>query len=160
MKTSIIVAHDDKLGIGKNNQLLFRISADLKRFKAITMGHPIIMGRKTFESIGRALPGRTNIVITRDQNYSAPGCEVAHSLSQALDLAQSLDDEEVFIIGGGEIFKLAMEQNLTDKIYVTKVKGDFKAEIFFPPYSSFKSTVFKKEGTENDYQFTFLELTK
>src|SRR3989304_7950332 len=131
-RVSLIVAHDDKLGIGKTNQLLFRISADLKRFKTLTMGHPIIMGRKTYQSIGRVLPGRENIIITRNANFKVPGAKVVNSLTAALDLTKTLDGKEIFIIGGGEIFKQAMEQNLVDKLYVTKVKGDFSAEIFFP----------------------------
>ena len=159
-RVSLIVAHDDKLGIGKKNQLLFRISADLKRFKALTMGHPIIMGRKTYQSIGRVLPGRENIIITRNANFKVPGAKVVNSLTAALDLTKTLDGKEIFIIGGGEIFKQAMEQNLVDKLYVTKVKGDFSAEIFFPPYSLFKRSVFEQKGRENDYHFTFLELLK
>src|SRR3989344_2019914 len=127
-RVSLIVAHDDKLGIGKKNQLLFRISADLKRFKALTMGHPIIMGRKTHESIGRVLPGRTNIIITRNHDFKIEGAQIVNSLTAALDSAKTLDDKEIFIIGGGEIFKKEMEQKLIDKLYVTKVKGYFSAE--------------------------------
>ena len=159
-RVSLIVAHDDKLGIGKTNQLLFRLSADLKRFKQITMGHPIIMGRKTHSSIGRVLPGRANIIISRNPDFKVEGARVVNSLSSALELARSLDDQEIFIIGGGEIFKQAMEQNLVDKLYVTKVQGDFGAEIFFPPYPSFKKIVFEQEGRENDWHYTFLELLK
>src|SRR3989344_6878293 len=132
---SIIVALDDKRGIGAKNRLLWHLKKDFAHFKAVTMGHPIIMGRKTHESIGQALPGRTNIVITRDQNYSTPGCNVVHSLAEAISFAQTcMGADEIFIIGGGKIFKQALEQNLVDKLYVTKVKGDFKAEIFFSPY--------------------------
>src|SRR3989344_3342213 len=151
-RVSLIVAHDDKLGIGKKNQLLFRIAADLKRFKALTMGHPIIMGRKTYQSIGRVLPGRANIIITRNPDFDVPDAKVVSSLTDALDLAKTIDDQEIFIIGGGEIFKQSMEQNLIDKLYVTKVKGDFSAEIFFPPYPSFKRVEYRKSGKENSYE--------
>lgn len=161
---SIIVAHDDKLGIGKNNQLLFRISEDLKRFKKLTMDHPIIMGRKTHQSIGRPLPGRINIIITRDKDYQAPGCEIVHSLQAAIDLAKQKDDQEIFIIGGGQIYQQALDQNLVDKLYLTHVKGDYQAEVFFPPYSQFKKIISKKTSSktssEGQYSYTFLELAR
>ena len=159
-RASLIVAHDDKLGIGKKNQLLFRIAADLKRFKEITMGHPIIMGRKTYESIGRVLPGRTNIIIPRTLDFDVPGAKVVGSLTAALDLAKTFDDQEIFIIGGGEIFKQAIQQNLVDKLYVTKVKGDFGAEIFFPEYPSYAEEVFREQGKEGNFDYIFLELLK
>lgn len=157
---SLIVAHDDKLGIGKKNQLLFRVSADLKRFKALTMGHPIIMGRKTHQSIGRVLPGRTNIIVTRNPDYQVAGAKVVNSLKEAIALANKIDAGEIFIIGGGQIFKTAMEQSLVDKLYVTKVKGDFGAEIFFPAYLSFNRIVYQQKGKDDDYHYTFLELVK
>jgi len=159
-KISIIVAHDDKRGIGKNNQLLFRISADLKRFKKLTMNHPIIMGRKTHQSIGRPLPGRTNIIITRNQDFQAPGCQITHSLKAALKLAKQKDNQEIFIIGGGQIYQQALDQDLVDKLYITQVKGDYQAEIFFPDYSKFKKIVSQKSSQEGDYQFTYLILEK
>jgi len=159
-KISIIVAHDDKLGIGKNNQLLFRISQDLKRFKKLTMGHPIIMGRKTHQSIGRPLPGRTNIIITRNQIFKAPGCQIVHSLEAALKLAKQKDNQEIFIIGGGQIYQQALDQDLVDKLYITQVQGNYQAEIFFPDYSKFKKIVSQKTGQEGDYQFTYLILEK
>ncbi|MFC1627152.1 dihydrofolate reductase [Patescibacteria group bacterium] len=159
---SIIVAHDDQLGIGKNNQLLFRISKDLKHFKKLTTGHPIIMGRKTFESIGKPLPNRTNIIVTRNQQYSVPDRNVfvVYSLKEALDLAKQKDDQNIFIIGGGQIYQQALDQNLVDKLYVTKVKGDYQAEVFFPDYSQFKTIVSRKKDQEGNYQFTYLTLTK
>jgi len=159
-KISIIVAHDDKRGIGKNNQLLFRISKDLKRFKKLTMNHPIIMGRKTHQSIGRPLSGRTNIIITRNQDFKSPGCQIVHSLEAALNLAKQKDNQEIFIIGGGQIYQQALDQNLVDKLYITQVKGDYQAEIFFPDYSKFKTIIFQKTSQEEDYQFTYLTLEK
>ena len=158
---SIIVALDDKRGIGAKNRMLWRISKDFAHFKTITMGHPVIMGRKTHEAIGRALPGRTNIVITREPDYSASGCEVVHSLDEAIKLAQTKDDKEIFIIGGGEIYKQALEQNLVDKLYLTKVSGDFNAEIFFPEYEAiFTKVLSSKKDSEGDYHLEFVELEK
>ena len=155
---SIIVALDDKLGIGAKNRMLWHISKDFAHFKEVTLGHPIIMGRKTHEAIGRVLPGRTNIVITRDKNYSTPGCHVVNSLEAAIKTAKA-EAGEIFIIGGGEIFKQALEQNLVDKLYITKVKGDFKAEIFFPEYEHiFNKVITSRSDLEGDYQLEFLEL--
>ncbi|KKT46236.1 MAG: Dihydrofolate reductase [Candidatus Gottesmanbacteria bacterium GW2011_GWA2_44_17] len=157
---SIIVALDDKLGIGAKNRMLWHLKKDFAHFKAVTMNHPIIMGRKTHESIGRALPGRTNIVITRDKNYSTPGCHVVNSLEAALKTAKA-EAGEIFIIGGGEIFKQALEQNVVDKLYVTKVKGDFNAEIFFPEYEAiFTKVLTSRSDLEGDYQLEFLELER
>ena len=157
---SIIVAHDDQRGIGKNNQLLFRISKDLKRFKKLTLNHPIIMGRKTHQSIGRPLPGRTNIIITRNPDFKSPGCQITHSLEAALKLAKQKDNQEIFIIGGGQIYQQALDQSLVDRLYITKVKGDYQAEIFFPDYSKFKKIVSQKTSQEGDYQFTYLTIEK
>jgi len=159
MKISIIVALDDKLGIGAKNRMLWGIEKDFIHFKEVTMGHPIIMGRKTHESIGRVLPGRANIIITRDQNYSTPGCQIVYSLDEAIKFARSqLGADEIFIIGGGEIFKQALEQNLVDKLYLTKVKGDFNGEIFFPPYEQiFPKIITSSSELEGDYQLTFEE---
>lgn len=155
---SIIVAHDDKLGIASTQKLgmLWYISADFKHFKALTLGHPIIMGRKTHESIGRVLPGRTNIVITRDQNLKLPDCLMVNSLEEAIKKAGS---GEIFIIGGAEIFRQAMEQNLVDRLYITKVAGDFQADVFFPDYSRFK-LLKKTDYTENNYNFSFYVFEK
>lgn len=158
MTISIIVAIDDKRGIGAKNRLLWHISKDFAHFKTITLGHPIIMGRKTHESIGRALPGRINIIVTRDRNYRAEGCVVVNSLAEAIKAAGA---GEIFIIGGGEIYKQAMEQNLVDKLYLTKVKGDFNAEIFFPEYEHiFNKVITSRSDLEGDYQLEFLELER
>ncbi len=159
---SIIVAIDDKRGIGAKNRMLWHIKKDFAHFKTMTQGHPIVMGRKTFESIGRVLPGRTNIVITRDQNYKVPGAVVVDSLEKAIETAQVKPGaEEIFVIGGGEIFRQSLEQNLVDKLYLTKVKGDFNAEIFFPEYEHiFTKTVSEKKDSEGDYQLEFAELVK
>ena len=136
MIISLIVAMDERGGIGLQQRLPWRLSADLKRFKSLTMGHHLIMGRKTYQSIGRLLPGRTTIIITRNPNYTAPGCPgenclIAQSLQQALALASERDEDEVFIIGGGQIFKQSLP--LADRIYLTQVHAQLDADTFFPP---------------------------
>ncbi len=129
---SIIVAIGNNNVIGKRGGgLLWRLPADLKHFKDLTMGHPIIMGRKTFESIGRPLPGRTNIVITRQPDFKAEGIEVISSLESALALVASGQWLEVFIIGGGEIYSQSLP--LANKLYVTEVHHDFpEGDVYFP----------------------------
>jgi len=128
MNVSIIVAVSRNLVIGKDNQLIWKLSADLKRFKALTTGHTIVMGRKTFDSIGKPLPNRTSIVITRQKDYKIEGCIVANSLEEALEKAA--DQEEVFVIGGGSIYKEALAK--ANKIYYTKVHKNFEGDTFFP----------------------------
>lgn len=166
MKISLIAALSENRAIGKGNQLIWKIPDDLKRFKEITLGHPVIMGRKTFESIGRILPNRLNIVISRDPSFAGchpaklkPGEQlvVVQSLEEAISAARgnvilskaknldpsfaplSQDDnagKEVFIIGGGQIFEQAIGR--ADKLYLTLIKGEFEGDTFFPDYSSFK----------------------
>ena len=127
MNIIIVVAIATNNAIGKNNQLLWKLPADLKHFKDITSGHTVIMGRKTYESVGKPLPNRRNIVITR-QNLLIEGCEVVSSLHDALALCIGLP--EVHIIGGAEIYNQAMP--LTDIIYLTRVHQSFEADTFFP----------------------------
>jgi dihydrofolate reductase len=118
--------------IGKNNDLLWRIPADLQHFKKVTLGHPMIMGRKTFDSIGRILPGRTNIVVTKNTDWSHEGVLVCHSLEEALEEAQKLDSEEITIIGGAQIFELALP--IVTRIYLTLVDDEQEGDVYFPPY--------------------------
>lgn len=165
---SLIAALDSKRGIGKNNQLLFKIPEDLKRFKNLTLGHPIIIGRKTFESIGRVLLGRDNIIITRNRDYIVEGAKMVHSLDEAIELAKHVilkgvkrpieSNEEIFIIGGGEIYSQAIK--FADKLYLTLVEGDFKADTFFPDYSDFKRVVFEKDGDFKGLRYKFLDLER
>lgn len=124
---SLIVAIGKNNEIGKGNMLLWDLPRDMKYFRETTSGHPVIMGRKTFESIGRALPKRRNIVITRDTSYSQDSIEVVHSLDEAINL---FANEEVFIIGGAEIYRQAIEK--ADRLYITEVDGNFEADAFFP----------------------------
>jgi len=114
--------------IGRDNALPWRLSADLKRFKALTMGHPVLMGRKTHESIGKPLPGRRNLVITRNRAYAAPGCEVVHSLDQAL--AACADAQHVYVIGGAELYREALA--LAQSLELTEIHAEFEGDAWFP----------------------------
>lgn len=157
-RISIVVAMDQKRGIGKDNHLLFKIPEDFKRMKNLTFGHPIIMGRKTFESIGRVLDGRTNIVITRDLTYKVPGAVVVQSLEEAVRVAKEKDQREIFIFGGGQVFEEAMP--MVDRLYLTIVEGDFQADTFFPDYSAFKKVLYEKSGEFDILKYKFLDLER
>jgi dihydrofolate reductase len=157
---SIIVAMDSKNGIGKNNNLLFKIPEDFARMKTLTVGHPLIMGRKTFESIGKVLPGRLNIVITHDPFRVQEGLFFASSLEEALKIASEDEKNEIFIFGGGQIFKEALEKNMVDRLYLTIVEGDFGADTFFPGYSEFTKVISEENRQSGDYKFKFLTLEK
>ena len=131
MILSIVVAIAENSAIGKDNQLLWHLPADLKHFKQITSGHTIIMGRKTYDSIGKPLPNRRNIVITRNEDLKIEGVEVVNALDQALAICKDENaQQEVFIIGGAEIYKYALEK--TDRIYLTRVHENYEADTFFP----------------------------
>jgi dihydrofolate reductase len=159
---SLLVAMDEKRGIGSRGGLPWHISSDLKRFKSITQGHHIIMGRKTWESIGTPLPGRKMVVISNNQNYYAEGCEVMHSLRNALDLTRERGENEAFIIGGGQIFAQALP--LADKIYLTLVRTITPADTYFPYYDPSEWITVRREmlpASENDeYATEFLELNR
>lgn len=130
MIVSLIAAVDEKGGIGRENKIPWHLSSDLRRFKKITMGHYLIAGRKTYESIDGPLPGRKMIIVTRQPNYSATGYIIVNSLIAALQLASDQQETEVFIIGGGEIFSQAIK--FADKIYLTRVHTNISADVFFP----------------------------
>jgi dihydrofolate reductase len=127
---SLVVAMDKNRGIGRENQLPWKLPSDLKRFKKLTMGHHLVMGRKTYETIGRPLPGRVMIVVTRQKDYVAEGCIVVNSIKKAISIAEDRHEEELFVIGGGEIFQQIF--NIADKIYLTNVHAEVKAKIYFP----------------------------
>lgn len=148
---SLIVAHDHNHVIGYENGMPWHLPGDLQYFKQKTMGKPMIMGRKTFESIGRPLPGRRNIVVTRDANYRADGIETATSIEEALALAG--DVPEIMIIGGEQIFRLSME--LTDRIYITKINHSFKGDTFFPTYTDDFVLVSSQEPETAPEGYTF-----
>lgn len=160
-RISIIVAMDEKRGVGKNNDLLFRIPEDFKRMKQITWNHPLVMGRKTYESIGRPLPNRTNIIVTRDTQKALSGCVVVGSLEEGIEVAKkSPGSDEIFLFGGAQIWKEALGKGVVDRLYLTLVKGDYGADTFFPEYSEFTKTIQRQERESDGYRYTFLDLEK
>lgn len=134
MRISQIVAVASNGAIGKDNDLIWRLPADLKFFKATTMGHHMILGRKNYESIGRPLPGRVSVIVTRNANYTAEGAVVYTSLEAAIDFARSEGEEEVFIVGGAQIYEQTMD--ITERIYYTEVHKSFDADCFYPDLKS------------------------
>lgn len=155
-KLSIIAAIGKNRELGKNNQLLWNIPSDMKRFRELTMGHPVIMGRKTFESIGRPLPNRTNIVVTKQQDFHPEGVRVCESLERAVEVANSIDSTEIFIIGGAQIYGQAID--IADRLYLTIIDQSFDADAFFPDYSRFKIVIESTNNMENNISVTFLTL--
>lgn len=125
---SLIVAAGENNEIGKHGKMPWYLPADLRHFKTVTLGKPVIMGRRTFESIGKPLPGRRNIVVTRDTSWQAEGCEAAHSLPEALVMAAG--EPELMLIGGGQLYREALPR--AQRIYLTRVHGTFDADTFFP----------------------------
>ena len=149
---SLIVAHDKNRVIGYENKMPWHLPGDLQYFKEMTMGKPIIMGRKTFESIGRPLPGRRNIVITRNKQYNSDGIETVSSLDEALMLTKN--DEEVMIIGGEQIFRLALP--LANRLYITQINAEFNGDTFFPSYEGWQLVHCQNEIKSNDgYTFQY-----
>ncbi len=133
MIVSLIVAMDENGGIAYQGRLPWHLPAELKLFKQTTTGHHLVMGRKTFESVGKPLPGRTTIIITRQPDYQPEGCLVAHSLQDGLDLARTRGDTEAFVIGGGEIFAQALP--IADRLYLTTVHARLATDIKFPAFA-------------------------
>lgn len=154
--TSIVVATDLNNAIGFNNELLWHMPADLKFFKKTTTGHTVIMGRKTFESVGKPLPNRRNIIITRKQDYMVDGAEVTHSVDEALALCNA--EDETFIIGGAEIYGQSIEY--CDRIYLTLIYGEFEADTFFLPLSNdlwqLTSESHHKADDKNPFDYNFM----
>ena len=150
---SVIVAVAENGIIGDKNTLLWHISEDLRNFKRVTSGHPVIMGRKTFDSLGRPLPNRTNVVITR-QNLEIEGCKVVHSLEEALSLFSP--EEEVFVIGGAQIYAEALP--LADRFYLTRVHHAYEGDTSFPKWNESEWTLIESErferGEKYEYPFT------
>jgi dihydrofolate reductase len=160
VRRSLVVAMARNGVIGRDNRLPWRLPADLAFFKRVTMGHPVIMGRRTHESIGRPLPGRLNIVVTSQRDYDAPGCVVVHSMDEAYRAAGSA--EEVSIIGGSAIFEAALAD--ADIIYLTDVEADVEGDVFFPPFdrSQWQETVLERHDVDerHAYPFTILKLQR
>lgn len=155
MTITLIAAAAENNALGKDNRMLWHLPDDFKRFKALTTGHHIIMGRKTLESMGRPLPNRTNIVITRQKDYRAEGCIIAHSLEEALALCPQND--EVYIIGGGEIYRQAIDK--ADTIELTRVHTTIDADAYFPEIDPAgwkkEATVFHPKDEKHALAFTF-----
>jgi dihydrofolate reductase len=148
--------------IGKDNDMLWRLPDDFKRFKALTSGHAILMGRKTFESLPGILPNRTHVIVTRSKDYKVEGCEVESSLTEALITRTDKSPEDIFIIGGGEIYKQGME--LADKIELTRVHANFEGDTFFPEINlkewKLENEEFHDSDLKHQYSFTYQTYTK
>lgn len=159
--TTIVVAMGKNNEIGSDNQLLWHLPKDLKHFKEITSGHPVIMGRKTYESIGKPLPNRTNIVVSRKKDWFKEGILIVGSIKEAVKFAKKID-EEIFIIGGGTIYDQTME--IVDKLEVTLVKANLEADTFFPEIDSkiWKKTneICHEKDEKNQYDFCFQTFEK
>jgi len=160
MIISIIAAMDIKGVIGLEGDLPWHLSADLKRFKAVTMGKPLIMGRKTHESIGRPLPGRKNIVLTQSQEFKAEGCTVAHSLEEALLVAGEVD--EVMIMGGYGIYDQSL--NRANRLYITEVHADVSGDVYFPEFDIGEWVEIERDDhsadDKNDFDYSFLVMER
>ncbi len=155
METALILAVSENNVIGKDNKLIWNISDDLKWFKSHTYGYPIIMGRRCFESIGKPLPGRTNIIITRNKDYEADGCIIKHSIEGALAVAQKNTSEKIFIVGGEQLYKLFIK--LVDKIYLTRVHNEFDGDVFFEmPITGWKEVWREEHLDEKPYSYSFI----
>lgn len=155
---SFVVAMDKNQLIGQDNDLPWKLPADLAFFKRITMGQPIVMGRKTHESIGRPLPGRENIILTREKNYQANGCTVVHSITELMELKR----EQLFIIGGAQLFNETFE--LVDRMYITLIDEEFVGDTYFPEFAESQWQVVSKEtgqkDEENPYDYYFMILDR
>jgi len=164
---SLLVAMDERRAIGKGNGLPWRLSSDLKRFRELTMGHAIVVGRKTFESIGKPLPGRRMIVVTRNRDYSPEGClledcQVVHSVERAIELARNQGESELFICGGAQIFAETLP--IAERIYLTIVHAVVDADTFFPQYDEsqwvVEEAIHHEADEKNQYPFTFKLLVR
>jgi dihydrofolate reductase len=159
MRLSIIAALSSNNVIGKDNDLPWHLSTDLKRLKALTMGHHMIMGRKTYDSVGRPLPGRIIVVITRDPEFAAEGIEVVHSLEDGIQIAEQAGDPEPFIAGGAQIFEQAIHR--ADRMYLTRVHAEVEGDTFFPDFDDVSEWQLTDSehfdaDEKNDYPFSFL----
>lgn len=162
MVVSAIVAVGKKLEIGKDNELLWHLPADMKYFKEITTGHHVIMGRKSYESIPnkyRPLPNRVNVVVSRQTDFQIEGALITTSIDKAIEIAEAAGEKEVFIIGGGQIYNLAIKTELVDRIYITWVEANFDADTFFPiiDFTDWNevSRMERKKDERNAHELTF-----
>ena len=159
---TIIAAIATNNALGKDNDLIWHLPADLKRFKKVTSGHHILMGRKTYESIGKPLPNRTTVIITRNKEYKAAGCMVVDSIEKAIEVAKAA--AQVFIIGGAQIYQQAMNSNLVDRLDITEVHHAFDADVYFPEITSEDWIQVSKEDfmadDKNKYDYSFVSYKK
>jgi len=159
-RIALIAAMTENRVIGRENRLPWRLSADLRRFKSLTMGKPVIMGRKTYESIGKPLPGRSNIVVTRDRDYRAQGCRVVHSLEQALEAAAGHD--EVMVIGGAQLYRQTLDR--AERMYLTLVKTELDGDTLFPQIEMRHWRELEREShradEKNEYDYDFVTLER
>ncbi len=166
MIVSIIVAVSKNNVIGKNNNLIWHMPNDMKFFKNKTTGHHVIMGRKNLESIPhkfRPLPKRENIIVSRNKNYSANGCVVVSSIEEGIKIAKKNNEKEVFIIGGGEIYKLALKLDLVNKIYLTRIYENFEGDTYFPKINNKWKEIFRKKCKKDNlhnYNYDFITFIK
>lgn len=160
MIVTLVAAAGENDALGKDNELVWHLPDDFKRFKKITSHHTIIMGRKTFESFPKLLPNRKHIVITRQDDYNNKAIVVVHSIEEALDYCSG--EKEVFVIGGGEIYKMALAY--ADKIELTRVHGNFEADAFFPKinesYWKLDKSVYHEKDESHDFAFTYLTYSR
>jgi len=158
MAVSLIVAVSENGVIGKDGGLPWRLSADLKYFKKTTMGHHLIIGRRTWDEVGKPLPGRTMVVVTRSRHFAPEGVRVAHSLEEALEIAR--DDHEPFIGGGAHIYRIALENNLVNRLYITRVHAKIEGDTRFPDFDLDEWELISEERHEadqrNEHSYSFL----
>lgn len=155
---SLIAAIGKNRELGLRNKLLWDIPEDMAHFKSVTLGHAVIMGQKTFESIGHALHGRTNIVLSRDPNFIADKCIVVDSIERALHEARQVEKEEIFFIGGASVYEQAL--GLADKLYLTLIHDEREADVYFPDYSTFIDRKKTGSGISSGIKFEFWEIKK
>ena len=166
MIVSLIVAVSENNVIGKDNDLVWNLPDDMNFFKKTTIGHFVIMGRKNYESIPekfRPLPNRTNVIITRQTNFQAKDCLVVNDINQALNLAKNAQEQEAFIIGGGQIYLLALQNDLVDRIYLTRIHDEFEGDTFFPELSEQWKEVHRQwhpADEKHNSSFSFITLEK
>ena len=162
MIISLIVAMDQDRGIGYQGRLPWHLSSDLRRFKSLTMGHHLLMGRKTYQSIGRPLPGRVMVVVSKNPFFQADGCVIVHTIAEGLDFARQNGEDEVFIIGGGEIFSQMLPS--ADRIYQTLVHTTTTADVFFPRINPIDweeiESIFQPAGQGDDFAHSFVVLNR
>jgi dihydrofolate reductase len=167
MTVSIIAAVPENRAIGKDNQLVWNLPKDMAFFTSTTKGHHVIMGRKNYESIPpkyRPLPGRTNIVVTRQKDYSAPEAHVVNSIDEGIELAKKAGEKEVFVIGGGQIYEVALKNDLVDVMYLTHIHHEFEGDTFFPKFDSSKwereQIMHHEQDEKNPYDFDVYRYVK